>query len=238
MPNKILVKEMQVSEPQNILSADQKSSVHENSFFADDLHQMANAVNYRRWQLDLISPYIHGKVLEIGGGIGNFTADLAGLAESVVSIEPNMYCYSQLTEKVSSLTNVTALNIDAESLANSLPKGFFADTVVCMNVLEHIQDDVSAVGYFTRLLRTGGRIIILVPAVPAAFGVIDERLGHFRRYSKHRLTTLLTSSGFTLEKIKFFNLIGLLGWWWNARVSRRKNQSDIQIRFFDRFLVK
>lgn len=212
-------------------------SVEEDPFFAEDLRQMAKAVNYRRWQFKMISPYVRGRVLEVGGGIGNFTADLARAAEMVVSIEPNLHCYNQLVEKTGALANVTALNVAAESLSARLPPDFRADTVVCMNVLEHIRDDVSAVGNFTRLLKPGGKLVLLVPAVPAAFGFIDERLGHFRRYSKRGLKALLIKAGFVPEKIRFFNFVGLWAWWWNARFARREKQSDAQIYFFDRFLV-
>jgi SAM-dependent methyltransferase len=212
-------------------------SVEADPFFAEDLRQMARAVNYRRWQFNMIAPYVRGRVLEVGGGIGNFTADLARAAESVVSIEPNQHCYNQLVEKTRALPNVTALNVSAESLSGHLPPEFGADTVVCMNVLEHIQDDVAAVGAFTRLLKPGGRLVLLVPAVSAAFGFIDEQLGHFRRYSRRGLKALLIEAGFAPEKIRFFNFIGLWAWWWNARFARREKQSDAQIYFFDRFLV-
>lgn len=198
---------------------------------------MAKAVNYRRWQFSQVSPYVRGKVLEIGGGIGNFTVDLAGVAESVVSIEPNQYCFGQLTERTRALRNVTALNVTAEALLANLPPGYLADSLVCMNVLEHIQDDRASVQTFARLLRPGGTMAILVPAVPGAFGEIDQRLGHYRRYSRKGLAALIAAAGFEVTKIRYFNFVGLWAWWWNARCARRSNQSDAQIRFFDTYFV-
>ncbi len=206
-------------------------------FFAEDLQQMAKAANYRRWQFSVISPYLKGKVLEVGGGIGNFTADLARVAESVLSIEPSQHCYQQLVENTRSLPNVTTLNTTAEALLSHVPPGYQADTLVCMNVLEHIQDDAAAVDTFTRLLAKEGRLVLLVPAVPAAFGRIDQRLGHYRRYSKAGLAALMKAKGLAIERVGYFNLVGLLGWWWNARFGHRDKQSDSQIRFFDRLLV-
>ncbi|HEY1718994.1 MAG TPA: methyltransferase domain-containing protein [Verrucomicrobiae bacterium] len=211
--------------------------MEEDPFFAEDLRQMAKAPNYRRWQFSMISPYVKGKVLEVGGGIGNFTADLAGIAESVVSIEPNFSCYSQLVKRVESLPNVTTLNIAAESLHQHMPPDYQADTLICMNVLEHIQQDASALRIFVRLLKTGGKLILLVPAAPAVFGRIDQRLGHYRRYSKNGLKSVLIESGLDPETIRYFNFVGLCGWWWNAKFAPREKQSDAQIHFFDRFLV-
>ncbi len=211
--------------------------VEEDPFFAEDLRQMAKAVNYRRWQFEMISPHVKGKVLEVGGGIGNFTAVLAGIAESVVSIEPNFSCYNQLVKRVESLPNVTTLNIAAESLDQHMPPDYQADTLVCMNVLEHIEQDGSALRTFVRLLRTGGKLILLVPAVPAVFGRIDQRLGHYRRYSRIGLKSVMAEAGLAPERIRYFNFVGLWGWWWNTKFAPREKQSDAQIRFFDRFLV-
>jgi SAM-dependent methyltransferase len=212
-------------------------SIEEDPFFAEDLRQMAKAVNYRRWQFNMVAPFVRGKVLEVGGGIGNFTVDLAGVAESLMSIEPNQYCFGQLTERTKALRNVTVLNVTAEALLANLPPGYLADSLVCMNVLEHIQDDRASVQTFARLLKPGGTVAILVPAVPSAFGEIDQRLGHYRRYSRKGLANLIAESGFEVTKVCYFNFVGLWAWWWNARFARRSNQSDAQIRFFDTYLV-
>jgi 2-polyprenyl-3-methyl-5-hydroxy-6-metoxy-1,4-benzoquinol methylase len=176
-------------------------------------------------------------VLEVGGGIGNFTADLAAVAQSVVSLEPNAACYGQLLEKARSLSNVTVFNTTAEELEKRVAPEYLADTVVCMNVLEHIQDDETAVRIFTRRLKMGGSLVLLIPAAAWAFGDIDRRLGHYRRYSKASARSLLARTGLTILALRYFNFIGLWGWVWNTRVTRRQAQSDTQILVFDRFIV-
>ena len=198
---------------------------------------MAKAVHYRRWQFRLIAPYIKGHTLEIGGGIGNFTPDLARLATSVVSIEPNAYCHAQLLEKTRGLPNVTVHNITAEALEQKMAAGEKADTAVCMNVLEHIKDDESAVRAFSRLLRPGGALVLLIPAAPWLYGEIDRRLGHYRRYSKAGVRALMQKTGLRVVALRYFNFIGLWGWWWNARVTRQLTQSDSQIHLFDKYIV-
>lgn len=198
---------------------------------------MARAHNYRRWQFRLIAPYVHGQVLEVGGGIGNFTADLAAAAQAVVSLEPNAACHAQLTERTRTLSNVTVFNTSAEELERHVAPGYQADTVVCMNVLEHIQDDEAAVRTFSRQLKVGGKLVLLIPAAPWAFGDIDRRLGHYRRYSKASARLLMQKTSLTVVALRYFNFIGLWGWLWNTRVTRRQSQSDGQILVFDRFIV-
>ena len=198
---------------------------------------MAKAERYRRWQFEMIAPFLQGKVLEIGGGIGNFTADLARVAESVVSLEPNAYCHTQLVDKVKSLSNVKVYNITAEELDQKVAADYRADTAVCMNVLEHLKDDEVAVRAFSRRLRRGGRLVLLIPAVPWVFGEVDRRLGHYRRYSKDSVRALMQKTGLTLVKLRYFNFVGLWGWLWNARVAHSASQNDSQIHFFDHYIV-
>lgn len=212
-------------------------SIEEDPFFAEDLRQMAKAVNYRQWQFDLIKPYLKGNVLEVGGGIGNFTPDLARVAEGVVSLEPNAFCHKQLVEKTRDLKNVRILNMTSEALDEQFDKAYRADTAVCMNVLEHIRDDEQAVRTFSKRLKTGGSLVLLIPAVPSLFGEIDKRLGHYRRYSKATVRELMGKTGMSIVKLQYFNFIGLWGWWWNARVTKRISQNDAQIHVFDNYIV-
>ena len=219
------------------IEATETFEIAEDPFFAQDLEQMAKAVNYRRWQFRLIAPYLTGKVLEIGGGIGNFTADLAGAADSVISLEPNEYCHRQLVEKTKAIGNVTVRNITAEALDQEMPADYRADVAVCMNVLEHLKDDELAVNTFGKRLKSGGLLVLLIPAGPWLYGEIDRRLGHYRRYSKSSVRDLARKTGFEIVKLRYFNFIGLWGWWWNARMAKSLTQSDFQIRLFDNWIV-
>ncbi|HEX3798764.1 MAG TPA: class I SAM-dependent methyltransferase [Verrucomicrobiae bacterium] len=212
-------------------------TIEADPFFAQDLRQMAKAVNYRQWQFKMISPYLGRKVLEVGGGIGNFTPDLARVADSVVSVEPNNYCYAQLAEKTRGMPNVKVYNITAESLDRFMGADYQADTVVCMNVLEHLEDDELAVNTFSKRLAPGGLLVLLIPAVPWLFGEIDRRLGHYRRYSKGSAAALMRKTGMTMVRMRYFNFIGVWGWLWNARVAKSLTQSDGQIHFFDNYIV-
>jgi SAM-dependent methyltransferase len=118
-----------------------------------------------------------------------------------------------------------------------MPAGEKFDAIVLMNVLEHIHDDRAVLAQLQKHLAPGGRIVVLVPAGQWAFGANDDRLGHYRRYDKGYSHRLFTGLGLQLEDMRYYNFIGIWGWWWNAKVMRRQNQSDVQIRVFDKFFV-
>ena len=213
------------------------SSIEVDPFYVEDLRQMALAENYRRWQFEIVAPFVSGTVLEVGGGIGNFTTDLAGIANSVVSIEPNEYCFKQLVEKTRDLKNVATHRATVESLDHKIALAQHMDTVILMNVLEHIQDDKAVLAKLRQCLKPTGRIVVLVPAGQWAFGSTDERLGHYRRYSKKYSRKLIASLGMEIEKVRYYNFIGIGAWWWNAKFAKRQNQSNAQIKLFDKVLV-
>ncbi len=206
-------------------------------FFVEDLRQMARAENYRRWQFDMVAPYISGTVLEVGGGIGNFTPELSRAATSLISLEPNEYCHRQLVEKVKDLPNVVTHRATVEALDQIIPLTRHVDSVVLMNVLEHIQDDAAVLAKLQQRLKPTGRIVVLVPAGQWAFGSTDDRLGHYRRYTKPYSRELIARLGLEIEELRYYNFIGIWAWWWNAKFAKRHNQSDGQIKLFDKLFV-
>ena len=211
--------------------------IEEDPFYVADLLQMQKAENYRRWQFEMVSPWIKGRLLEVGGGIGNFTPELAGVASRVTSLEPNAYCHARLLEKTKGLPNVQVLNVTAEALFNQLSPTDAFDTIILMNVLEHIKDDEAVLRQLKQRLAPNGRIVVLVPAGPWAFGSTDERLGHYRRYSKTSARALMKRLSLEVEKLRYYNFIGVWAWWWNGKVTRRESQNDGQNHLFDNYFV-
>jgi SAM-dependent methyltransferase len=205
-------------------------------FYERDLEQMARAPSYLAWQFSLIRPFISGEVVEVGAGIGNFTGRIAACAAHVTTLEPNTYCFDRLTSATSALKNVTRYNLTVEEY-HRLVRRALADTIVCVNVLEHIEDDAAVVREFRSLISPGGRLVLQVPAMPIAFGEIDRRLGHYRRYTKGLIRRLLDATGWRTVHLRYFNTVGLLGWLWNTKVAIKTAQSDQQIRVFDRWVV-
>ena len=212
-------------------------AVEVDPFYVEDLRQMARAQNYQRWQFQMVAPFLGGEVLEVGGGIGNFTPQLASVAKFVTSLEPNEYCFNQLREKIAPLKNAVALRTTVESLHDVIPAGKKFDAIVLMNVLEHIKDDAAVLAELKKHLAPAGRIVVLVPAGQWAFGATDTRLGHYRRYTKIYARPLVAGLQLEIEAMRYYNFVGIWGWWWNAKFARRENQSDAQIRLFDGWIV-
>jgi SAM-dependent methyltransferase len=110
---------------------------------------------------------------------------------------------------------------DAEK-GESYPRDQNFDTVICLNVVEHLADDHGALMNIRSALEPGGRAIILVPCGPRLYGTLDEVLGHHRRYTKKTLTDVVRAAGFELERILEFNRVGVIAWWLNGRVLHRR----------------
>jgi SAM-dependent methyltransferase len=115
----------------------------------------------------------------------------------------------------------------------SFPTEHKFDTVICLNVVEHLADDLGALHNFREVLEEQGRAIVLVPCGPWLFGSLDEVLGHQRRYTREQLTELVTKAGFRLEKMLEFNRPGVIAWWLNARLLRRRTFGYWQIKMLN-----
>jgi SAM-dependent methyltransferase len=111
------------------------------------------------------------------------------------------------------------------------------DSCVCLNVLEHIQDDVAALRAMARAIRPKGSIVLIVPAFLALYGSVDRKLGHFRRYTRHTLAATAHEAHLGVRKMQYLNAAGFFGWWLNARVLKNDAQSAAQIAIFDRWIV-
>jgi SAM-dependent methyltransferase len=111
------------------------------------------------------------------------------------------------------------------------------DSCVCINVLEHVEDDRAALCHMAATLTPGGDIVLLVPAFAALYGPIDRKLGHYRRYNRDSIREVAMAAGLRVRKLRYMNVTGFFGWWVNAHVFRRDAQSEKQIEFFDRWIV-
>jgi SAM-dependent methyltransferase len=111
------------------------------------------------------------------------------------------------------------------------------DTVYCSNVLEHIEDDVAALKMFRDVIVPGGRVLIYVPAIQAAYGPLDAELGHHRRYSKRTLAAAFAAADLELTRLQYANPIGLIGWMYNSHVTKARHHSLEQVKLFERFVA-
>lgn len=201
-----------------------------------DQQRMEKARNYFQWQYRMVAPNLGKRVLEIGCGMGNFTRVLLD-RECVVGIDIDVGVLKAHRERFRDHSHVAVHQMDSTSPEFSTLARYRPDSVVCLNVLEHIEDHRGALANMHSVLQPGGRAVLLVPAFQSLFGPIDYKLGHYRRYSKAMLRGLAEETGFRVARLRYTNVAGFFGWWFNARVLPRTEQSEGQIALFDSLVV-
>ena len=202
----------------------------------DILDAFSDAPNFNRWIADTIRPYLGKSVLEIGAGIGNLTRLLAPRKKRYVATDLDREHMERLRVRLSSRPNLETAFLDAARAEDYAPFHEQMDTVVCLNVLEHIPDDLAALRNMSSALKPGGRAVILVPEGQGIFGALDEELGHCRRYAEDQLRSRMTEAGFAVEGMHAFNRIARPGWWFNGQVLKRRKISRLQLKNFDRLV--
>jgi SAM-dependent methyltransferase len=201
-----------------------------------DQQRMRLASNYFDWQRRITLPHLGKRVVEIGCGMGNFTKHLLD-REEVTGIDIVSECIDGHRRNFRNYPNVHSSVLDVLDPQFLELRKLQPDSVVCLNVLEHIGDDLKALQQMAAILPEGGRAVLIVPAFEALYGPIDALLGHFRRYSKKSLISTARQAGFTAERMYYMNSVGFFGWWVNAHILKRTEQSDAQIALFDSKIV-
>jgi SAM-dependent methyltransferase len=198
---------------------------------AQTLERLAAAPNYNRWMFDRLRPWIGQRVLEVGSGIGNLSAFLQD-RERVVLTDTEPWYLDRLRERFGGRANMDVQRLYLPVTDGTLAAERF-DTVICLNVLEHIEDDHTSLVVMRRLLQPGGRLVLLVPALGALYGTLDEALGHHRRYGPADLAAKFGAAGLGMRHLEYFNLAGLPGWWFVGRVLRRRLIPAASLRWYD-----
>lgn len=204
------------------------------------LERFAAATRFNGWMFDTIRPYCKGHVLEVGSGIGNisrlFLDNNIPLTASDLRAE---YC-TILKRQFGNhpyLRGITSVDLavpDFKDRYRDMLQQF--DTVVSLNVIEHIQEDAQAIAYCTELLKPGGTLIILVPAFQVLYNLFDDELGHYVRYTDDSMAALFDSAGLEVTNQQYFNAVGILGWMVNGSIFRKKLIPRKQLALFDRLV--
>jgi len=203
----------------------------EDTYGSQILGRLNRAPRFTKWMADVIRPYVGEKVLEIGAGTGNLTIQLIPRTLYWVSdINP---LYLNYLEGVRRDRPYMEVGYTDGEKGESFPKERKFDTVICLNVVEHLADDLTALTNFRDVLEDRGRAIVLVPCGPWLFGSLDEVLGHHRRYTRKQLTDLVAQAGFRLEHMLEFNRVGVIAWWLNACLLRRRTFGFWQIKLLN-----
>ena len=200
-----------------------------------ELDAMAEARNYCRWILDFFAPYLGQKVIEIGAGAGTFSQLLlsSGRASELILFEPGANLFPLLQQRFG---NDPRVHLQSGSFDPSVLEEP-ADSIVLVNVLEHISDDDALLLQIRQSLRPGGRVLLFVPALEWNYGSLDKAFEHHRRYSKPILRKKLEQAGFRIEQARYVNFLGITSWFLAGKVLRRRTLQPRQVRWYDRWIV-
>ena len=195
-----------------------------------DLDLLRGAVRYQRWLLSVLGP-IGGDVLEVGSGSGNFTRWLAPLSDHLVALEPDAGLARRVVELGFPNVEVVTARLEA------MPAERVFDAAVMINVLEHIEDDAAALGALRARIRPGGRAIVVVPAHQQLFGRLDEKYHHVRRYTRRSVASVFERAGLEVERARYFNPLGAIGWLVFVRWMKRQRLTPASIRLTENIVV-
>jgi 2-polyprenyl-3-methyl-5-hydroxy-6-metoxy-1,4-benzoquinol methylase len=203
-----------------------------------ELESMWVAKNYRRWILRRLDPFLGQRIVEVGAGDGSFSELLLERKpQSLTSIEPSANMYPLLVKKLEGIDpghTVRAIQSTLVNAALQYPQLEKPDSIVYINVLEHVEDDQAELHTANSMLAPGGRVLVFVPAHEWLMSRFDRKLGHFRRYTRESLTTKFEDAGFRIRFSAYFDVLGMFPWWLKYRVLRSEEMETSLVRAFDR----
>ncbi len=198
------------------------------------LRRMATLSPYNRWLHERFEHYLGSRILEVGSGVGNQTRFFIDGREKVIASDIEPHYLRELAGRFTKKTNLRIASysfpLNDRDRAELLDERI--DTIVCLNVLEHIEDDHSTLGDFASVLQPGGHLVLLVPALKSLYGTLDQHLHHYRRYSPNELRAVVSEASLQVETLRFLNRPAVLGWWLNSRVLKRRVLPKSQLTAF------
>lgn len=193
------------------------------------LESMSQADFYNKWTLSKFDKYLKGEILEVGCGIGNFTSTLSKFGR-VTAIDIDQTLIEKF--KNGNNANVNAGYGDIEKGEYFFKEKAF-DTIVCINVLEHIRNDTKALENMFKLLKDKGSLILLVPINNFLYGEIDKSIGHFRRYNPKDLLKKMQDLKYSIDFYKKINFAGAIGWFIAGKIFKYKQITENKIKLFN-----
>lgn len=191
---------------------------------------------YFEWQIRQFFPYLGQRVADIGCGLGNFVPFLKD-RELYLGLEPDPELQREFSENFSSPNIKLAGQGDIASPDAALEiQNHRIDSIICINVLEHIKDDQVALSNMVKGVRVGGHVCLLVPALPWLYGTLDELDGHYRRYTKKTLFQLAQQEKVEIVKIYYSNLVGAFGWFLKGKILKEKSHGDENFTLMNKIL--
>ena len=206
-----------------------------------DLEVMAFAENYHRWILQVFKPFLGERVVEVGAGTGSFSElVLEHNITSLTLVEPSIRMHQILSKRINQTDSRMAIetyNSVFAKVAGQIKLKQRPDSIIYVNVMEHIADDMAELRAVYETLERDGRLFIFVPALQWLFGGFDKQIGHFRRYSRTELEDICTSAGFKILKSVYFDFAGIVPWGIKYRLLKSNTLEVRSVKFYDRFVV-
>jgi 2-polyprenyl-3-methyl-5-hydroxy-6-metoxy-1,4-benzoquinol methylase len=200
------------------------------------LQHLSQADAFTRWVLDEISPWLGQRILEVGCGIGTYTAELAVGARHITAMDMERAFVDEAVRRLRQHPNVQLICGDATVADAAKQNGAAFDTVILLDVLEHIENDRALLTRLGARLEPGGHLILKVPAMSLLYSPMDEAIGHWRRYDKAGLTEVVSGAGLEVVRIWSFNAAAVPAWWWNGRVLKRRSPPQEQVALYNRLV--
>ena len=206
-----------------------------------ELEAMSFALNYHRWILKIFEPYLGQRLVEVGAGAGSFSEMLLEREfDSLSLVEPSREQYDLLKRNLTAQRadeRVKSYNAVFRQVAETIKTEQRPDSIIYINVLEHIADDAGELRAVHATLAPGGRVFIFVPALRWLYGSFDRLIQHQRRYTKTELESKCEAAGFRVLRSRYFDLAGILPWWVKYCLLKSETMEAGAVRFYDRLVV-
>lgn len=207
----------------------------EKDFYGEStLRSISLADRFNKWMYDQMKPYIGGKILEIGSGIGNISKFIVNQRGDIVLSDIRKNYVDKLKSKFEN-AEVIQLNLVDPDFENKYKNSLETfDFIFALNVIEHIENDSLAIKNIHKLLKKGGIVFILVPAYKFLFNEFDKSLEHYRRYTKGSLGKLFPQ--YKLIKSYYFNFIGIFGWFVVGKLFGKKIIPESNMKLYNQLV--
>lgn len=207
-------------------------------YVGKDLEAMSFAVNYHRWILEEFRPFLGKKLVEVGAGTGSFSEMLLGEKPASLSLIEPSEMFEFLEQNISQIETASSVDYYNTIFSETADKlNETPDTIIYCNVLEHIEDDAAELKKVHETLETGGHCLIFVPAFMSLYGAFDEKVGHFRRYTKKELNDKARSAGFTVVRSKYFDFAGIFPWFVKYKILKSDSLENGAVAAYDKYAV-
>lgn len=216
----------------------EKNYIPEENKFLNSLEiqrRLTYAKNYNDWLFSQIGRYAFNRVLEVGCALGNFTKKIIN-REFVCVIDIEEGYIRTIKDTFKGIANFKAFKYDISSSEVKELKREKFDTIICLNVLEHVEKDNIALENMHHLLQEGGHLCLIVPAFQSIFGQMDRTDSHYRRYNKRLILEMVEKTGFNVINAKYINTLGFLGWWFNGKIMKKRFIPFRQTLIYDKII--